>query len=527
MTKPTAAHLKLHVEPSLSSNAPWCAGQAALESLCHAFEQATGWRMRYEQHSGDLGEPWSAPIDGGNGRPGGKLVLAPALRQPADSDTERPRTAIPLENARPLALAVGGILAEMNRLQYAIREREAELAAGVPITARPDDEQHLADRLQAVLKGGAEAVNCPAAALYLLDDATTSLKLRAAYGLPAGRLLDDPRPLRGAVADLEALVGHAVVLEDTSLLPHWKAPEDFPAAVCVPVSSSTAPLGTLWVFSDESRDFTAEETNLIEIVAGRLASDLEREMLIATGTELKQLDKQVEQAARWQHDRLPSVMPLVDRLEIAGWTEQAEGIGGDFHDWTVLPDSRLAIAVADAQGTLVEAGLNAASLHAALKSHCGYRHSASQLLQRLNDTLWTASAGDQFASLAYGLIHPDTSAVELALAGQVMAVLVQHGEYKLLTAKAPALGTGPDTRYKSLRFTLNPADLLVVLSPGVRNAVDEAGLHIGEMTITATVQRHCHESASAIVSDLRRLLDRTGGPLADDMTVLVLKRKPE
>src|SRR5262249_30680354 len=155
-----------------------------------------------------------------------------------------------------------------------------ELAAGVPVASRQGEEPHLAERLEAVLKGGAEAVGCQAAGLYLLDEATSELKLRAVWRLPEERLLAPARPLRGAVADLEALVGHAVMLEDTSLLPHWRCPEDFPAAVCVPVSSPSIPLGTLWTFSDRPRDFTPEETNLLEIVAGRLAADLEREMLL-------------------------------------------------------------------------------------------------------------------------------------------------------------------------------------------------------------------------------------------------------
>ena len=163
-----------------------------------------------------------------------------------------------------------------------------------------NDEQHLAERLEAVLKAGTEAIGCQAAGLYLLDEATSELKLRAIWGLPEERLLAPARPLRGAVADLEALVGHAVVLEDTSLLQHWRCPEEFPAAVCVPVSTPSIPLGTLWVYCDESRDFSPEQTNLLEIIAGRLAADLEREMLLAAGTKAKNRDQQLEIAVRWQ-----------------------------------------------------------------------------------------------------------------------------------------------------------------------------------------------------------------------------------
>ena len=87
--------------------------------------------------------------------------------------------------------------------------------------------------------------------------------------------------LAGALADLEALSGHAVVLEDDVLMELWRVPEPAGAAVCVPISGPSSVLGTLWLFCHAPRKFSATETNLAEILAGRLAADLDREALIA------------------------------------------------------------------------------------------------------------------------------------------------------------------------------------------------------------------------------------------------------
>jgi serine phosphatase RsbU (regulator of sigma subunit) len=316
------------------------------------------------------------------------------------------------------------------------------------------------------------------------------------------------------------------VLEDTSLLPHWRCPEDYPAAVCVPVSSPTVPLGTLWVFSDAPRDFAPEETNLIEIVAGRLAADLEREMLLAAGAQAKQRDRQLEIAQRWQHDRLPSVAPLALDYEVAGWTCQAAGVGGDFHDWSVLPDGRLAVVVGDAQGTLLESGLNAAALQAAVRAHAGYRHDAGQLLARVNDTLWTGSAGDQHAALFYGIIEPASGMLEFSAAGPAAGILLSGGERprEVLASDAPLLGLDPDSRYPCDTRHMQPGDVLILLSEGARNAVDETGLRIGEGAIAALASKYQLESAEALASRLRHLLDRCGQEPAGDMTVLVVRR---
>ncbi len=476
--------------------------------------------MTFIASGGAAAETWSATVEGEDGAPAGRLILEP----PAGAETSSARQPCELEQARPLALAVARMLSENNRLKRAVWEREAELAAGVPVTARPDEEAHLAQRLTSVLKSGAESIGCQAAGLYLLDDTTSSLKLRAAYGLPQQRLLDNARPLRGAVADLEALVGHAVVLEDTSLLPHWRCPEPFPAAVCVPVASPTMPLGTLWIFSQVGRDFTSEQTNLVEIIAGRIAADLDREMLLAESSHAKGRERIYDAASRWQQVRLPSIAPLLEGWEVAGWTQQADALGGDFHDWAVLPDGRLAIAVADAHGTLVEAGLNAASLHAALKSHAGYRHDAAGLLARLNDTLWSASAGDQFASLFYGTIEPASGNVEYALAGSTLGIIVRREGREILSTQSPPLGGGPDIRYALGRQQLAAGDVLLVLSDGSRKGVDGQGQPIGEGAIASLVRKHRQQPAREMATQLKRLLDR--GPEAhDDVTVLVVKRR--
>ena len=514
----TNSGLRLHVEEQIDE--PLALSIAQLGPLLGAFEQATGWELRYEQSPAGLGEVWSTTVDG-CGQPHGRLVIWPPHHD--ENGSKSPRS-IDLSQARPLALALGGLLSEINRLRHAVWQREAELAAGVPVAPRQDGEPHLADRLEAVLKGGAEALGCVAAGLYLLDEATSELKLRACWGLARERLMVPARPLRGAMADLEALVGHAVVLEDTSVLPHWKCPEDFPAAVCVPVSSPSIPLGTLWVFSDQSRDFTPQETNLLEIIAGRLAADLEREMLLAATGKARQHEQQFAIAARWQSDRLPNVAPLIEGYEIAGWTRQAGEIGGDFYDWAVLPDGRLSLAVGDADGALLGSALCSTTLHTAVKAHAAYRHSAGELAARVNESLASASCGDQRASLAYALIEPDDGRLELALAGETAALVVGTENRLVVTTDVPPLGELPEIPCNQDQMTLQPGEALILISGGVRRAVDGAGLRIGEAPLASLVANHLSNSAEGLVARLRRLLESTE-PIADDLTIVVLKRR--
>lgn len=245
---------------------------ASLAELCQTFAAATGWRLHLRPR-----------------RRGAEHAdrLSPNAQRDADLDYQihlaRAKDGPPPATSRAavmkLAAAVAGNLAMVARTQRALRASEAELAAGVPIYIAPSQASVLADRLEAILRGGARAAGCTAAGLYLLDEGTSCLKLRASWGLPAERLADPPRRLATELADLEALLGHAVVLEDAALQASWPVPEPCAAAVCLPVATESTLLGTAWFFAPQPRQFDERETEILEIVAGRLAVELELAML--------------------------------------------------------------------------------------------------------------------------------------------------------------------------------------------------------------------------------------------------------
>ena len=523
MVKSSSNHLKIFKEEPPQPAKPATEDVGSLSPILKAFRQLTGWSLQYvpgpkPNHTTDL--TWSAPVNPGVGATPGHFRLDPV----GSARTDAPRK-VDRKTAQQLASAVTGMVGELVETRQALWQREAELAAGVPVVPHPDGQQHLAARLEAVLKGGAEAVECQAAALYLLDEATTCLKLRSSWGLPRTRLAGPPRALQGTLADLEAMLGHAVVLEDTELLETWNPPEDFPSAVCVPVASSTTILGTLWVFSDRKRDFNERQTNLIEVVAGRLAADLEREMLLREGVDGAQLKRQISAAERMQRNQLPTIAPLLDHWDLAGWNAQAHSVGGDFFDWFALPDSLMAVAVGDVMGRGVEAAISASAVKAALRSHGQYQRDAASLLGQVNLTLWTSSAGDQFATMFCGLLETDTGRVRYSLAGQPGVVLVRPGGWEPLSRPSPPLGESPEAVYRQHECHLQPGEALVVFTDGFRDALDREGRPLGEEGLAESLVGRLDLRAKEMVTAARdRLEAHAVMPARDDRTVLVIKR---
>ncbi len=524
VAKSSTRNLKLYTERRAEVVQPQVDSVGSLPELLRAFEHTTGWPLRYvvgpqPNRPNDL--TWSAPVSPGVGAPLGHLRLdsaaspsAGTVREAADPDT-----------ARSMATALAGMLNELIQTRHVLWQREAELAAGVPLVPHADEERHLALRLEAVLRAGAEAVDCQAAGLYLLDEATTELKLRSSWGLPPDWLTRPARPLKGAVADLEALLGHAVVLDDPETIRHWNVPDDFPAAVCLPVSTPTTLLGTLWVYGHRRRDFDSRQTNILEVVAGRLAADLEREMLLREGADAARWKKQLAAAERLQRNQLPTISPLLDGWQLSGWTAQAETVGGDFYDWFCLPDGLLAVAVGDAMHRGLEAAMAATTLKAALRAHGQYNRQTAQTLKQANLTLWTGSAGDQFATLFYGLIETATGRVQYSSAGQPGVVVLRQGGWELLSQASPPLGESPESSYRQFSYQLRPGEAMLIFTDGFRDALDGEGRPLGEAGMAEPLLGRLDLSADQLATLARQTLStHAAPPERDDRTVLVIKR---
>jgi len=518
-------HLNLFQERSETVAQPGLVMSGAVHDLCQAFERSTGWSLRYvpgcPTHT-DHDLLWSAPVNPGVGESPGHLRI-----DLGGTVLGEKGPAIDLEPACDLALALGEVLGELYTAREELRKREAELATAVPVIERAPDQTHLAERLEAVLRSGSQAVNCHAAAVYLLDSATTELKLRSAVGLPRERLTLAPRPLRSATADLEALAGHAVVMKNRAIRAEWNAPEAAAAAVCVPISTEAIPLGTLWVFSARERDFSDEEVNLIEIVAGRLASDLEREVLMQEGLQAATLKRQLGEAEQLQDAQLPRIIPRSPHWDIDAWTLRGDRLGGDFYDWFARDDEALSLAVGSASGSGIAAAMLAGVLRTAVRARAGEVLEPQQLLELVNRDLWQSAAGMQTAALLYAMLDP-TGQIRLATAGDITTVLARPSGWKLLNRRALPLARDPNSRYQPLAHGLRPDETLLVLAGDDPAGLRPTNAKPNRFDLSAIVRLAAEKSlrsAKELAAALHFQFSSRDANTLRDRTLLVVKRK--
>ena len=401
----------------------------------------------------------------------------------------------------------------IGQVETAYRQIEllnAQFAPNVPLTNGSDSGAILLQRLESVIRDGLRLLNVTAGGLYLLDDETRELNLRAQVGLPPQSLLKPPRKLRESIADLDALVGHPFAIsksgpvihdqtnEDShsgnpsigsphpansnsglrlnfapdSIKPTTKptiaVPEDFPAALCVPVASHSTPLGTLWFFSATDRVFSNHEISIAELIGGRIGSELERESAIREGASSRKMTRDFDRAKLWQQLQTPPQIPAFDGWSVKGDQFLEQGVGGTVLDYSISSAGELVAALGDIQGAVMESSLAASAMRGAVRTLETSNLDAERLLFEVNNTLWNCPLGDQIGSLFSIRLDPSSGIAQWSNAGETGALIVGRGcETEIATSASP-LGACADETFESRSRVILPESTLFAFNSGFR-----------------------------------------------------------
>ena len=427
--------------------------------------------------------------------------------------------------ARQAAAAIADIVGELLSTRYQLWRRESELAAksAAPIGELGDRE--IAFLLQNILRGGAEGLNCQAGAMYLLDDETSELKMRSCWGLPAERLQDPARPLGDAAADLEAMLGHAVAMEDSFFVSQWRAPEDFPAALCVPLLSESTILGTVWFYSVKPRRFTNKQTQLAEIIAGRLATELEREALLENYIQAENWKKEIQSAAQIQKNQLPISAPWIENWDLAGKMRQANDFGGNFYDWFTLPNGKVVCALGECQRQGLAAALVAGSVKTAFRCHAPQQGKVDSLVEQIDRTIWSTSAADQYANLFCAQLDMQDDKIFYSTAGNQRIFLVGENGVRDFSQKSPLLGVAPQSEYIANCVRIAENEALVVLSDKIGSLKTADGKPMDFDALLENVRVNLNRNAKFSSKELFGWLECMYSiPPQTDYSLLVIKR---
>ncbi|MFK7738279.1 MAG: PP2C family protein-serine/threonine phosphatase [Pirellulaceae bacterium] len=529
MTRKTASHLKIHSEEgdAQSKGTEVVHRPIDLVDMVGVFSKATGWipkPIARTPHQDGMRELNSSDVPQIPLRNRVQLISAAPIDGMLDADENMPVTSE--DEAWALLEQLDHLVEELRSAETTIELQEAQLASSIGVSVRRDEAEMLNARLIESLERATEQTGSDAGAIYLLDETTSQLKMRSCFGLSKSALSAPARELRGSLADLEALMGNAVLVENTKLAPEWNCPENFAAALCLPIGSPTMPQGTIWLWSSHVRDFEKNDIEIARAASEKILVDIERSVLADEVLKTRGLSRQVEAASMVQASRLPSLQPLHRDYDVAGWTYQGQALGGNFHTWNVNKHERICAALGASVTSGPSGALVATSVQTVVETCWNTKHRPAQVLRKANDILWDVEDGDWRSSLCYLQIHPESGSTDLSVTGDIQAFVVTARGVRMLPSTPSFLAEQPDSAFRNEQLTLEGGELLVVASADVIGGIERGGF--SQDALLAMVTEMQEDSVQDLSDHLARMLPMCisdGSDPTTDRSIMLIRRK--
>jgi len=299
--------------------------------------------------------------------------------------------------------------------------------------------------------------------------------------------------------------------------------------MAVPLQTKDRIIGLLYLDSPfVLREFTKDDLNLLTVMANVAAIRLENARLAQIEEAERIMQRDLNQAAEIQGSMLPAHAPDVAGADLAGFNAPCRTVGGDYYDFFLYPDNRVALALGDVSGKGMPASLMMMALHARVQVLAEDPGHLASFMTRLNKATCANCPSNRFITFFFCVMNAATGDIAFANAGHNPPIIVRaSGEAEMLdSGGGPVLGILSIASYSENRRQLERGDMLVLYSDGVTEATNINYDEFGEERFIEVLRAHRTEPATAIVAAVTKALSEfaAGAPQADDITLVVARR---
>ncbi len=245
---------------------------------------------------------------------------------------------------------------------------------------------------------------------------------------------------------------------------------------------------------------------------------------------LTQIQTEMELARSIQRSFLPQRFPAFpdrDEFDIYAQMIPATDVGGDFYDFYMLDDDRLAFAIGDVSGKGVPGALVMAMTLTILKASARSCESVSDCVTQLNRQLSEENEGSFFVTMIYGVLHIPSGKVTYTTAGHPPPFVASsaNGTRMLEPNGGLILGIDGGAEYRENVIELCNGDCFVIYTDGVTEAMNTTHELYAEERLYQVLEsmeyRNPKHAVHVILDDVTAFAN--GAPRHDDITLLTLQ----
>ncbi len=307
--------------------------------------------------------------------------------------------------------------------------------------------------------------------------------------------------------------------------------------ICAPLRAKQRTVGVIALANTAGTSYSTTDLKLLNTIALQTAAAIENSMLcsemvdaVRDREQLAAIQKELDTARTIQHSLVPRTFPPFPErtdFEIHAEMTSAKAVGGDFFDFFLIDDDRLAVVIGDVSGKGIPAALYMAVTRTQIKTTALQGMPPEDCLREVNRVLVRERVSAMFATCFYGVLNTRTGQLHYCNAG--------HNPPHLLRASGavepvdPAggmpLGLFDGKPYAGGFVQLAPGDALFLYTDGVPEATNEALDDFTDERLFDVLRSATTLSCRDIVSRVTRevLAFTAGAPQSDDITMLSIR----
>jgi phosphoserine phosphatase RsbU/P len=347
--------------------------------------------------------------------------------------------------------------------RMARRESERKLRRIQAVTDAALAHLGVEDLLTELLERTRDLLDVDSAAVLLLDPSATELVATAASGAQAEGVRGIQPRAAGALAARVAATGQPIAVARPGaddLINQGLRANGVACMLGVPMVNAGQLIGVLQVGAVAERQFTDDDTQLLQMIADRAAT--------AVVARLSRLD--LATALALQRSLLPSKPPAVIGLDVAARYIPGgdTGVGGDWYDLFQLPSGHVGVAIGDIAGNGLRAAVVMGRIRSALRAYALESTDPADVLGRLDRKIQVFEP-QAMATALYVVIDPHLDSMSLSSAGHLPPILACPDRSAALV-DVPVdlpLGAATDARRRRTAVSFPPGGLLFLYTDGL------------------------------------------------------------
>lgn len=303
------------------------------------------------------------------------------------------------------------------------------------------------------------------------------------------------------------------------------------ATLAVPLISQSDLVGWLTLGARLSElGYSTEDRRMLSALASQAAPAFRVAQLIveqkSEALERERLTQELKVARLIQQTLLPQEPPRLPGWELSGFYQPAQAVGGDFYDYLIFDDGRLAVIIGDVTDKGIPAALVMATTRSLLRSVAYEVVSPGLVLQRVNKLLHHDIPPSMFVTCYYALLDPATGRLRYANAGHNLPFRRVNGSVTELSARGMPLGLMQGMEYEEKETVLRPDECVLFYSDGLVEAHNPWREMFGGERLRRLIAAN-NDSGPALIECLMRELEvfsTAGAEQEDDVTLVTLHR---